>query len=158
MAEPTQLSVYNVSVSMANPPSTTHNAFASPFPVLSSHPIEPPKPILISRPTPVKKASLPPPHPLPSSLPVSPQPPQQSLSDHLYRSLKSGACADVRIWVRRWNVGWLVHKMVLVQAGESLLLFGSGWTRKQLTPSRLLSIFVHGRLPRGRTPTSHGPE
>jgi hypothetical protein len=104
---------------MANPPTTTHNAFVTPAPIVTSP--EPPKPILL-RPTPVKKASLPPPHPLPSSLPVSPPPPQTALSDHLFRSLKTGACADVRIWVRRWNVGWLVHKMVLVQAGESPLL------------------------------------
>lgn len=103
---------------MSNPPSTTHNAFVSPPPILNSTPSQPPTSILLSRPTPVKKPSLPPPNPLPSSLPVSPPPPQQSLNDHLFRSLKTGACADVRIWVRRWNVGWLVHKMVLVQAGE----------------------------------------
>ncbi|GMK58666.1 hypothetical protein CspeluHIS016_0601080 [Cutaneotrichosporon spelunceum] len=104
-------------VSMDNPPATTHNAFTSP---------EPLKPIL--RPPPVKRASLPPPHPLPSSIPVSPSPPQQALSDHLYRALKTGACADVRIWVRRWNVGWHVHKMVLVQAGFFKSLFMGGFS------------------------------
>jgi hypothetical protein len=26
----------------------------------------------------------------------------------------------VRIWVKKWGVGWKVHKMVLVQAGERI--------------------------------------
>lgn len=66
---------------------------------------------------PTKKASLPP-DPLPASIPVTPPAPSGALIDHLYRSLKTGACADVRLWVKKWGVGWLVHKMVLVQAGK----------------------------------------
>ncbi|BEI83846.1 hypothetical protein CcaverHIS002_0404500 [Cutaneotrichosporon cavernicola] len=119
---------------MTNPPTTTHNAFVSP---------EPPKPILL-RPLPVKKASLPPPNPLPSSLPVSPSPPQQALSDHLYRALKTGVCADVRIWVRRWNVGWLVHKMVLVQAGFFQSLFMGGFSEDAPPRPRTKSQHVDG--------------
>jgi hypothetical protein len=42
-----------------------------------------------------------------------------ALGDHLYRSFLTGSCADVRIWVRKWGVGWAVHRMVLVQASES---------------------------------------
>jgi hypothetical protein len=40
------------------------------------------------------------------------------LGDHLYRSFLSGSCADVRIWVRKWGVGWAVHRMVLVQSSK----------------------------------------
>jgi hypothetical protein len=49
---------------------------------------------------------------------MTPAPPASALGDHLYRSLRTGACADVRIWVRQWGVAWHVHKMVLIQAGE----------------------------------------
>ncbi|KAL1410578.1 hypothetical protein Q8F55_004591 [Vanrija albida] len=71
---------------------------------------------------PVKKPSNPP-NPLPASIAVTPPPPPGTLVEHLHRSFKSGACADVRLWVRKWGVGWHVHKMVLVQAGFFHSLF-----------------------------------
>lgn len=71
---------------------------------------------VVAKPTSVKKPSNPP-GLLPPTVPVSPPPPTGALVEHLHRSLKTGACADVRIWVRKWGVGWLVHKMVLVQTG-----------------------------------------
>lgn len=53
-------------------------------------------------------------------VPITPAQPSQPLQEHLYRSFLSGECADVRLWVRDWGVAWLVHKMVLVQAGKSI--------------------------------------
>lgn len=76
-------------------------------------PRETPRP---TPPMPTKKQSNPP-NPLPASIAVTPPPPPGTLVEHLHRSFKSGACADVRLWVRKWGVGWHVHKMVLVQAG-----------------------------------------
>lgn len=40
------------------------------------------------------------------------------LGSHLLRSFLLGSCADLVIWVREWGVGWKVHRMVLIQAGE----------------------------------------
>jgi len=73
-----------------------------------------PPPVVVTL-QPAKKASNPP-GPLPASIAVTPPPPPSGLVEHLHRSLKTGACADVRIWVRQWGVGWHVHKMVLIQA------------------------------------------
>lgn len=56
------------------------------------------------------------------AVPITPAPPAQPLQDHLYRAFITGECADVRLWVRKWGIAWHVHKMVLVQAGESHLV------------------------------------
>ena len=46
------------------------------------------------------------------------QPPAANiLGDHLYQSFLTGKCADVRLVVRKWGVGYLAHRMVLVQTG-----------------------------------------
>lgn len=127
-------------------PSTTHNNFlAAPVPQsptsarpasIVHDPTPPPAAATVSRPVSTKKSSNPP-VPLPLSIPVSPQPPHGPLVDHLYRSFRTGACADVRLWVRRWNVGWLVHRMVLIQAG------GHGGSNADC---RVLPFIVYGRL------------
>ena len=79
--------------------------------------------------------STPLPQDSPSPLPLSPSQPvpvnrsytsitptrrmDDALSEHLYKSFTEGICADVRVWVRKWGVGWPLHKMVLVQTGTS---------------------------------------
>lgn len=50
---------------------------------------------------------------------------------HLYSSFLNGTCADVRIYVRKWGVGWAVHRMVLVQASTSFL--SSPWLVAAMT-------------------------
>lgn len=69
------------------------------------------------RPTaPVKKMSNPP-IPPPQAMQIAPVLSHQVLSDHMYQSFLKGTCADIRLYVRKWGVGWLVHKVILVQAG-----------------------------------------
>lgn len=63
-----------------------------------------------------------------------------ALGDHLYRSFLTGSCADVRIWVRKWGVGWAVHRMVLVQASKL------NARQEVQTDHRLLSLDVLGGL------------
>lgn len=54
------------------------------------------------------------------AVPITPAPAAAPgpLGNHLYSALTKGFCADVRLWVRKWGIGWKVHKMVLVQAGK----------------------------------------
>lgn len=91
-------------------------------------------------PHPVKKLSNPPPSP-PAATQIAPIPSHKVLSDHMYQSFLKGTCADVRLYVRKWGVGWHVHKMVLVQAGKS---------EHSSTPAaltlRLLPLAIPGRL------------
>lgn len=50
------------------------------------------------------------------------------LGEHLYQSFLTGKCADVRLVVRKWGVGYLAHRMVLVQSGFFHSLFLSGFS------------------------------
>ena len=73
------------------------------------------------RPMPTKTLSIPPPSPntTTTAMQITPMPSQQILNDHMYQSFLKGTCADVCLYVRKWGVGWHVHKMILVQAGMS---------------------------------------
>jgi len=70
-----------------------------------------------SRVPPTKKLPNPP-ATTPFTVPITPAQTNEALNDHLYQSFLKGSCADVSLWVRKWGVGWCVHRVVLVQAGE----------------------------------------
>ncbi|ORX35928.1 hypothetical protein BD324DRAFT_682080 [Kockovaella imperatae] len=76
----------------------------------------------------------------PRSVQIVPPPSQKIVSDHVYASFLSGKCADLRIWVRKWGVGWRVHKMVLIQAGFFHSLFLGGFSE----------MHVHHRSDKGK--------
>ncbi len=77
--------------------------------------------------TPVKKISLPPLsiNDTMRSMTIVPPTSGQPLLDHLYQCFLKGVRADVRLWVRKWGIGWLVHSSVLIQTGESTFLSNS---------------------------------
>ena len=95
---------------------TNINISAAATSTASSFPI-PPTPIQENTSTATKESTS---NTSPTSLAaaLSPLAMPDVLGDHLYRSFLSGSCADVRIWVRKWGVGWAVHRMVLVQASK----------------------------------------
>ena len=87
--------------------------------------------------TPAKKLSRNP-VPLPHSIRLSPPTSSQSFSNHMYQSLLRGHCADIRLVVRKWNVAWHVHKVVLIQAGTPISLWGSRCASDTSQPSSVL--------------------
>ena len=101
-------------------PVPTTRPSSLPTPSSVTHPTHPPASTPSHEtnrlPQPTKKLSSPPPTPS-IHLKMTPNPPTHVLTDHMHQSFIKGTCADVRLWVRKWGVGWLVHRMVLVQAG-----------------------------------------
>lgn len=67
-----------------------------------------------------------------------------AFEDHLYSSFLKGTCADVRIYVRKWGVGWAVHRMVLVQASSFCSLSHYRCQRLWLIPGFFHSMFLGG--------------
>lgn len=122
-------------VAITPPSGPSSNLDASPSPAVprasslpTSAPVVPP--ILRDTPhppAPVKKLSNPPQSPAPA-MQLAPPSSHQVLSDHMYQSFLKGTCADVRLYVRKWGVGWLVHKVILVQAGKHLGCLARGHT------------------------------
>lgn len=104
------------SASPVNRPGSLPTPVAVPAPSTSLMPLQSAKE-LPKLPQPVKKLSNPVPPPSFATA-ITPIPPSTPLTNHLYQAFLKGTCADVRLYVRKWGVGWKVHKMVLVQAGE----------------------------------------
>lgn len=88
----------------------------TPTAATSSSFVVPPTPIQKDSPVIPKKAAS---NTNALSAALSPTAMPDALGGHLYRSFLTGSCADVRIWVKKWGVGWAVHRMVLVQASKS---------------------------------------
>jgi hypothetical protein len=132
----------------ASVPTSTTAAFNTPLPsASSSSALAPPLPSLtISKDaSSVTSKKLPPNPPTTSSssqaAALTPALMPDAFKDHLYSSFLKGTCADVRIYVRKWGMGWAVHRMVLVQASPSYSLLPDCHT-----DIRLLSLDVFGRL------------
>ncbi|RXK42475.1 hypothetical protein M231_00029 [Tremella mesenterica] len=130
------------------PATTRVEGFQPPTPIASaplppqgpSHPSpSPTRPASLPDQTPTVDASRPKPSepkdhtdssttPVASSVPLSSPPVSHPLAEHLYQSFLRGQCADVRLIVRKWGAGWLVHRMILVQAGFFHSMFLSGFS------------------------------
>ncbi|ORY32283.1 hypothetical protein BCR39DRAFT_523756 [Naematelia encephala] len=115
---PSPISLPTLSTSPLPTVQVTPGSLPTPTPAVRD-PVRPPQPS--------KKLSNPP-SPPPLAVPISATPSTQMLSEHMYQSFLKGTCADVRLWVRKWGVGWQVHRMVLVQAGFFHSLFTGGFS------------------------------
>jgi len=96
-------------INSSAPTTSTSTTTSSSF-VVPPTPIPKDSPVLRKKAAPTTAGAL--------SAALSPTAMPDALGDHLYRSFLTGSCADVRIWVKKWGVGWAVHRMVLVQASK----------------------------------------